>query len=171
MSDDLKPCPFCGGENVTNEFDDPFYSVICGICGASSAFSDEEGAVRLWNARAAVTDEQFSRAVHDGRAWQVVRECHAVLKSKPCYLPEDPPEVDEFHECSECGEVFPYGPEGYCPRCGAKVAAVGIMRLITIYDEEGAEGIECSECGWSEIHAWDDPIPDCCPGCKAKVVA
>lgn len=126
--------------------------------------------IAAWNTRAAVTDERFSLAVHDGRVWQVVRECHAVLKSEPCYLPDDPPEVDEFHECSECGEVFPYGPEGYCPRCGAKVAAVGIMRLITLYDEEGVEGIECSECGWSEIHFWDDPIPDCCPGCKAKVV-
>lgn len=70
MSDELKPCPFCGGENVTNEFDDPFYFVICGICGASSAFSDEEGAVRLWNARAAVTDEQFAMAVHE---WALAR--------------------------------------------------------------------------------------------------
>lgn len=66
--------------------------------------------------------------------------------------------------CVQC-----YGPEGYCPSCGAKVAAVGIMRLVTLYDEEGAEGIECSKCGWSEIHGWDEPMPGHCPWCGAKV--
>ena len=120
MSDELKHCPFCGGENVTNEFDDPFYSVICGICGASSAFSDEEGAVRLWNARAAVADEQFAMAVHDGEAWQVVRTCENVLDHSPCVF-----------ECSECGfsvRTVPDGPADWqttfwrhCPNCGAKV--------------------------------------------------
>lgn len=118
MSDELKPCPFCGGENVTNEFDDPFYSVICGICGASSAFSDEEGAVRLWNARAAVTDEQFAQAVHDGRAWQAVRECRM-----------SPARGGGWY-CSECSVWVAPGPMAnateylaprYCPNCGAKV--------------------------------------------------
>lgn len=118
MSDELKPCPFCGGENVTNEFDDPFYSVICGICGASSAFSDEEGAVRLWNARAAVADEQFSLAIHDGRAWQAVRECRM-----------SPARGGGWY-CSECSVWVAPGPMAnatehlaprYCPNCGAKV--------------------------------------------------
>lgn len=176
MSDELKPCPCCGSTHLetTENVNESNNLGRCGAvwceCGLHMSARSLEEAMARWNARAAVTDEQFSLAVHDGEAWQRVRECHAVLKSEPCYLPDDPPEVDEFYECSECGEVFPYGPEGYCPRCGAKVAAVGIMRLVTLYDEEGAEGIECSECGWSEIHSWDDPIPDCCPGCKAKVV-
>lgn len=119
MSDELKPCPFCGGENVTNEFDDPFYSVICGICGASSAFSDEEGAVRLWNARAAVTDEQFAMAVHDGEAWQQVRECRNVGE-----------ETDDDFKCSLCGASYnesddmamPASRIDWCFSCGAKVA-------------------------------------------------
>lgn len=172
MSDELKPCPLCGGEAMLIPADDESPAeVSCSCCWCSVIKSDTAGAIATWNARAAVADEQFSLAVHDGRVWRVVRECHAVLKSEPCCLPDDPPEVDEFHECSECGEVFPYGPEEYCPRCGAKVAAVGIMRLVTLYDEEGAEGIECSECGWSEIHGWDDPMPDHCPMCKRKVMA
>lgn len=180
MSDELKPCPFCGGkptfvhatsEDIGNGYVCRTLAVIsCDHCMFDMTGETDEKAAAAWNARAAVTDEQFSLAVHDGRVWQAVRECHAVLKSKLCYLPDDPPEVDEFHECSECGEVFPYGPEGYCPRCGAKVAAVGIMRLVTLYDEEGAEGIECSKCGWSEIHGWDESMPGHCPGCGAKVV-
>lgn len=150
MSDELKPCPFCGGEAMLFDAVGEMWA-SCKTCLASSRMhSDPIKAAAAWNARAE-------------------RTCHAVLKSEPCYLPDDPPEFDEFHECSECGEVFPYGPEGYCPRCGAKVAAVGIMRLVTLYDEEGAEGIECSECGWSEIHGWDDPMPDHCPMCKRKV--
>lgn len=176
MSDELKVCPFCGGDarihsKVLAEGFDSGYWAVCDECGKGDTLphESEEEAAAAWNDRAAVTDEQFAMDVHDGRVWQAVRECHAVLKSKLCYLPDDPPEVDEFHECSECGEVFPYGPEGYCPRCGAKVAAVGIMRLITLYDEEGAEGIECSKCGWSEIHGWDESMPGHCPGCGAKI--
>lgn len=158
MSDELKPCPFCGGEARAFRCEESgTFDVQCQQCGAipfiGSRTSERKtmaDVISAWNARAE-------------------RTCHAVLKSEPCYLPDDPPEFDEFYECSECGEVFPYGPEGYCPRCGAKVAAVGIMRLVTLYDEEGAEGIECSECGWSEIHGWDDPMPDHCPMCKRKV--
>lgn len=179
MSEELKPCPFCGGE-AEHFGGGGNHCIRCTVCEVTNetlkrgsmvfdAYRTAEEAAAAWNARAAVTDEQFATAVHDGEAWQRVRECHAVLKSELCYLPDDPPEVDEFHECSECGEVFPYGPEGYCPRCGAKVAAVGVMRLVTLYDEEGAEGIECSKCGWSEIHGWGDPMPGHCPGCGAKV--
>ena len=174
MSDELKPCPWeKPGEHHDLEMVDvgALVWVRCATCMAAGPCDDSrEKAVAAWNARAAVADEQFAMDVHDGSVWQKVRTCHAVLKSELCYLPDDPPEVDEFHECSECGEVFPYGPEGYCPRCGAKVAAVGIMRLVTLYDEEGAEGIECSKCGWSEIHGWDESMPGHCPGCGAKVV-
>lgn len=173
MSDELKPRPWeKPGERHDLEMVDvgALVWVRCATCMAAGPCEDSrEKAAASWNARAAVTDEQFAMDVHDGREWQVVRECHAVLKSELCYLPDDPPEVDEFHECSECGEVFPYGPEGYCPSCGAKVAAVGIMRLVTLYDEEGAEGVECSKCGWSEIHGWDEPMPGHRPWCGAKV--
>lgn len=45
------------------------------------------------------------------------------------------------------------------------------MVPVSLYDEEGIDGIECDECGWSDMHDWDDPMPDRCPGCKKKVVA
>lgn len=77
--------------------------------------------IAAWNARAAVTDEQFAMAVHDGKAWQRVRTCENVLDHSPCAF-----------ECSECGFSVSTVPEGpadwqtafwsYCPNCGAKVA-------------------------------------------------
>lgn len=45
------------------------------------------------------------------------------------------------------------------------------MNHVLLYDEEGVEGIECDECGWIDVHGWDEPMPERCPGCKAKVVA
>lgn len=44
------------------------------------------------------------------------------------------------------------------------------MSHVLLYDEEGIEGIECDECGWSDIHPWDESTPERCPGCDAKVV-
>ncbi len=74
--------------------------------------------IAAWNARAAVTDEQFSLAVHDGRAWQVVRECRNVGE-----------ETDDDFKCSLCGESYnesddmamPASRIDWCFSCGAKV--------------------------------------------------
>lgn len=120
MSYELKPCPLCGGEAMLIPADDESPAEVYCSCGCSIIKSDTAGAIAAWNARAAVTDEQFSMAVHDGRVWRVVRECENVLDHSPC----------DF-ECSECGfsvRTVPDGPAdwqtpfwGYCPNCGAKV--------------------------------------------------
>lgn len=74
MTDELKPCPFCGGDAMTC-FDDERmifrHSVECIVCGGRSGwYSTKEVAATAWNARAAVTDEQFSLAVHE---WALAR--------------------------------------------------------------------------------------------------
>ena len=127
MSDELKVCPFCGGDarihsKVLAEGFDSGYWAVCDECGKGDTLphESEEEAAAAWNARAAVTDEQFAMAVHDGRALQRVRECHMVS--------------------------------------------------VSLYDEEGVDGIECDECGWSDVHEWYDPMPEFCPSCGAKVV-
>lgn len=128
MSDELKPCPFCGGEAriVEDRYASGVFHVGCGddLClgfsGLGWTFASTAAARIAWNVRAAVTDEQFSLAVHDGRLWQKVRTCHMVL--------------------------------------------------VSLYDEEGVDGIECDECGWSDVHEWYDPMPEFCPNCGAKVV-
>lgn len=128
MSDELKVCPFCGGDarihsKVLAEGFDSGYWAVCDECGKGDTLphESEEEAEAAWNARAAVTDGQLAMAVYDGRAWQRVRECHMVP--------------------------------------------------VSLYDEEGVDGIECDECGWSDVHEWYDPMPEFCPSCGAKVVA
>lgn len=44
------------------------------------------------------------------------------------------------------------------------------MNYVSLYDEEGVDGIECDECGWSELYDPGYPHPAHCPGCGAKVV-
>ena len=63
MSEELKPCPFCGNTNVYGykeilpSDDNPQYQVICdwyyGGCGSSSGYWDSmEECVKAWNRRA-----------------------------------------------------------------------------------------------------------------------
>ena len=61
MSEELKPCPFCGGEvkieDISDE-DGPYFMIACSnkACGAAASFGDksetEEGATEAWNTRA-----------------------------------------------------------------------------------------------------------------------
>ena len=121
MSDELKPCPFCGGEAMLFDAVGEMWA-CCKTCLASSRMhSDPIKAAAAWNARAAVTDEPFATAVHDGRVWQVVRECHDAGTSS------------NFFRCSSCGceimrcvdgwKPLYMGDVNYCPNCGAKVVA------------------------------------------------
>lgn len=147
MSDELKPCPFCGNEvlaimarRLATYEPDNIKTVtgvaMCADCGAemrvnltvrldmSDDMAEEEIRRELrerWNARAVVTDEQFAMAVHDGETWQKVRECRDVGTSS------------NFFRCSSCGceimrcvdgwKPLYMGEINYCPNCGAKVVA------------------------------------------------
>ena len=58
MQNELKPCPFCGGEATlwqTLGADRP-YHILCGCGGRVGWFVTEQEAVEAWNRRA--TDEQ-----------------------------------------------------------------------------------------------------------------
>ncbi len=119
MSEELKPCPFCGGEAKAFYCEESgTYDVQCQSCGAvpyignrrSGSLRSMEDVVAAWNRRAERTCRPF--VADDGAgAWGVY--------------------------CSECGYRFagPYGkrevPEHmatrrdimprYCPNCGARV--------------------------------------------------
>lgn len=125
MSDDLKPCPFCGGE-VESKFSMSTRSKIwCPECAVEMraveshpVWHTDDFLRSAWNTRAAVTDEQFARAVHDGRAWWPARTC--LMR----------PARGGGRYCSECGVWVAPGAMAnaterlaprYCPNCGAEV--------------------------------------------------
>lgn len=183
MADNLKPCPWCGHtpevhelglsvECVHKDGTRESYDMVaagcvneeCPVMPCSKASVSAAEAAEKWNTRTAVTDEQFAMAVHDGRAWQLVSECVWEVGRRKG--------DDGTQYFTECGavyileDVYPY-----CPNCGGRVVTTCRMVPVSLYDEEGIDGIECDECGWSDMHDWDDPMPERCPGCKRKVVA
>lgn len=127
MSDELKPCPLCGGPVLIHRrTDGQVDGIVCDECLLTLEAVDVclewhtlDELVRRWNTRAAVTDEQFATAVHDGEAWQRVRTCRNI----GC-------ETGDDFRCSVCGEVYnesddmamPASRIDWCFSCGAKVA-------------------------------------------------
>lgn len=90
---ELKPCPFCGGEAELTGFDAPEVWVWCPNCKASTdAHTCKGGAIEAWNTRAE-------------------RTCRIAEYNEAPFL-----------ACSECGAVQPDDfMVYYCWSCGAKV--------------------------------------------------
>ena len=105
MSEELRPCAFCGHDEarviVVDEVTDagcedatvPLYAASCPYCGASGPMALSEGeAVEAWNRRAE-------------------RRCHYIYDKEICAW-----------RCSECGGLEPVGDHvRYCPDCGARI--------------------------------------------------
>jgi Lar family restriction alleviation protein len=54
MTDELKPCPLCGGEAVyesTQHKHGIVHSVYCEECGIEIARLNKQGAIEAWNRR------------------------------------------------------------------------------------------------------------------------
>lgn len=113
MSEELKPCPFCGGEArvvfgsaTTKDGHHTVFTVFCDECNAqgSSSYESLEEAVAVWNVR---TEQTCSMEPIDGR--------------------------NDVLRCSKCSEEFwfydlVFYNDGtveydgdYCKSCGAKV--------------------------------------------------
>src|SRR5574344_2483038 len=99
MSEELKPCPFCGAKTAL-VMDKTWTGqgwrcvIKCLGCGASiGVHPTEEQAVDAWNTRAKRTCRW--KRYEPADAWE-----------------------------TECGEMLTWAPEGfppYCPNCGRKV--------------------------------------------------
>lgn len=138
MSDELKPCPLCGGPVLIHRrTDGQVDGIVCDECLLTLEAVDVypewhtlDELVLRWNARAAVTDEQFAQAVHDGEAWQRARTCRPTpsIMNDVEHIVVQRVGSSEFQlkwpyqRCSECSADFPEGSR-YCPGCGAKVVA------------------------------------------------
>lgn len=71
MSDELKSCPFCGGEAEMREGSSTKPYIRCKRCGCRTGSSRYRGNLaKAWNARADATDEQFAMAVYE---WALAR--------------------------------------------------------------------------------------------------
>ena len=66
MGNELKPCPFCGGE-ADLVFDTPASAVICNICGARTSWRENSStgkwSIFWWNKRV----EARKEAKKDGK--------------------------------------------------------------------------------------------------------
>jgi Lar family restriction alleviation protein len=55
MTEELKPCPFCGGSNVSTYEVKGSYSTLCVGCGGEGPEEDSEAeAIAAWNRRSPV---------------------------------------------------------------------------------------------------------------------
>lgn len=98
MSEEIKPCPFCGGE--AELYRGGIKYVLCKECLATSCdFKTEAEAIEAWNAR----HERTCRS-EDGYCSQCGTQLVGLFK---CYTDE---------------EGFTWGCKPYCPGCGARVA-------------------------------------------------
>lgn len=121
--EELRPCPFCGGEAELYE-DAGGYSVDCTVCGAGTSYfgkglpDAKSVAVAAWNRRAERTCRMVDCGSHD--TCVVNRE----LSNGNIMSMEF-----GYKQCSECGaNVFDCPTVRYCPNCGARVVAADADR-------------------------------------------
>ena len=126
MNDELKPCPFCGGEAKAFYCEESgTFDVQCQQCGAipfiGSRTSERKtmaDVIAAWNARAERTC-RFS-----------LEEDREMLAEKAAcgpgeFVTQDMPDL--LWTCSACGEQYKNGLDAlpgwlkHCPNCGAKV--------------------------------------------------
>lgn len=140
MSDELKPCPFCGSEsaphvtdcietmvchNIAECDDETLFWVTCSVlrggCGAEAGYvRTKSEAVSAWNARA---ERECRFALEEDR--------EALAEKAACgpgeFVTQDMPDL--LWTCSACGEQYENGLDAlpgwlrHCPNCGAKVVA------------------------------------------------
>lgn len=138
MKEELKPCPFCGGEakilSIKEECEGEFYWIACKECGALiPVYYLEKNAVDAWNRR---TEPEEFEWCHDCKEYDKEKHCchrwTKVIRNTVEELKQERPKgkwIDtvEGTYCSYCNG-YPYDDGEYhiegwssnfCPNCGA----------------------------------------------------
>ena len=111
-TEELKPCPFCGGEAEIVGDDYMEWIAECVECCASSmTYATEAEAVEAWNTR---TPEQAIAATLGGGECEVISHYYY-----------DDYDLHEFElSCGHSYTMHDDMPYPFCPICGKKVKAV-----------------------------------------------
>lgn len=120
MTENLKPCPFCGNEARARaqHWDDGSHVwwVECAACGAEGMRCDDgQHALDAWNTRVQIPGEVCEiEGIGETGPLSLIEE--RTCEAKLC--------CDGFYRCTECGQVMlPFN--NYCSNCGAKVMRHG----------------------------------------------
>ena len=123
---ELKPCPFCGGEDLEIDHAPTYdvhhsdvYELHCPDCGGRGGEEwTEAEAIAAWNTRAEYHGYEDAAV----EAWKRIK----AYQERTCRNTDD--DCDAWFKCSECGfhsklEIMSggYGIPNYCPNCGSRV--------------------------------------------------
>lgn len=109
MSENLLPCPFCGGKAKVRNASLGAY-VLCTKCLCSTAGETNPAkAITAWNKRAELFGNLDCYECMNGYPMVRLRTCTNVS------------DAGFGFKCSECGDWEDIEHNPYCPHCGAKV--------------------------------------------------
>ena len=84
---ELKPCPFCGSDDVTcDRFEDVHYVECCDCCAKVETYNGIEDAVKTWNTRAIDRDELMAIADELENKFFVVYDSHGEIDHADCFV-------------------------------------------------------------------------------------
>lgn len=161
MSDELKPCPFCGWGTICEVITVPFrHKCGCHACGASTAnYRTWDEAVEAWNTRAAttigkvqveiepvfhgtLTAEQVRKVVCRNSTYNDIYKVYQVSHADMQAI------ADELNEALGGGEC--------------------VMNRVKMFPEQKDCIFECWECSACK-RTNDEHRPRFCPNCGARV--
>ena len=111
MTEQLKPCPFCGGKAKTHHYSTTVISygiyVMCKDCMTSSKYYDtKRQAIEAWNKRAYPRPKgKWLRYDREGNAYECSL-CHEVWQ-----LMEGTPAENKMKYCQSCGAEMTYSED------------------------------------------------------------
>lgn len=132
--DDLRECPFCGGEAETLTAESMhggyLFGVMCSDCRSrGDVYTTEAEAIAAWNSRADY--HGYEQAAIE--AWESIKAWNSRAERTCAMIPSftKPATLDDCQEfcCSACGEYMVLQQfqgcaddvPNYCPNCGCKV--------------------------------------------------